>query len=100
DEQCRLPPCGNVVEAQRALAVNRRLLDVHIQAERATVELRGADEDKVEDRLFDRRFLHLQVELDELLEQLWRLLLVVEALIHWRSSFLDEGGATRRALRL
>ena len=51
-------------------------------AERAAVELRGTDRNQVADRLFDRTFLDGIEKLDELLENLWGLFSVLDALGH------------------
>jgi hypothetical protein len=51
---------------------------VHVDAEAAAVDLRRADRDEVADRRLDGGLIDEQAELDELPEQLGRLLDVVD----------------------
>src|SRR5690606_9558111 len=81
-EQRRLAPCGEMEDAQRTFAVDRGLLDMHVQAEGAAVDLRCADLYQVLDRLLDGCLLELRVELDELLGQCRGLLHEIGALAH------------------
>jgi hypothetical protein len=55
---------------------------MHVEAERAAVDLGSADRYEIANGLLDRRFLQRIAELEELLEQ-WRgLLHVVDSLSH------------------
>src|SRR6185312_2603968 len=97
-EQRRLAPDRDVMDAQVALAVDLRLLHVHVEAEGAAVELRGADVDEVEQRRAEGARLGGLGELEKLLEQLGALLGVVGAGAHGSSLSLSCGAAPARRL--
>jgi len=79
-EQGRFAPDRHVMQAQLALSVQLGLLDVHVEAEGAAIELRRPDVDQVGQRPVDTaasRDRH--AELLELLDQIGRVRRVVEA---------------------
>ncbi|MNL39821.1 hypothetical protein D3C87_1621290 [compost metagenome] len=75
-------PDRNVMQAQLLFALDLGLLDVHVQAEAAAIDLRRADLDQIQDRLLDRPGLQEHAEFDEFLEQLGRLGESIETLTH------------------
>ena len=79
-----------MVQAERSFTMDRGFLDVHVQAERAAVDLRCPDIYQVMNRLLDRGVPEGHAELDKFLEQLGGLLLVVDALGHIESSMVDK----------
>src|SRR6185437_3368488 len=89
-EQRRLAPDGEMVQPQRPLAVHGGFLDMHVHAEGTAVDLRCPDIHEVTDRFLDNAMPQGEAELDELLEQLGRLLLIVDALGHVETSLADE----------
>ncbi|MNN03122.1 hypothetical protein D3C81_1158000 [compost metagenome] len=69
-----------MMQAQFALAVDLGLLDMHIDTERAAVQLRCTDLHQLTEGLLERRLLEQRAKLDELLGELRRLLEVVQTL--------------------
>ncbi|MNV63508.1 hypothetical protein D3C71_1561060 [compost metagenome] len=71
-----------MVQAQFAFATDLGLLDVHVQAKAATVDLRGADVDQVAEFLDHGHIFHGRAEVHVLLGQLRRHLEVIQPLGH------------------
>ncbi|MNT92560.1 hypothetical protein D3C72_2338700 [compost metagenome] len=59
-----------MVEAQFALAVDLRLLHMHVDAERAAVDLRSPQVDEIADCLLDDAVLQAEAEVGDFLEEL------------------------------
>ncbi|PTR14486.1 hypothetical protein C8R31_106159 [Nitrosospira sp. Nsp2] len=54
NEQCGLAPDRDMVQTERSFTMGRGFLDVHVQAERAAVDLRCPDIHQIMNRLLDR----------------------------------------------
>src|SRR5262249_41887464 len=94
-EERGLPPDGHMVDAKLPLAVDLGLLHVHVDAEGAAVELRGADVDQVDQALLEAALLDELAHLEELSGKLWGLLGVVDSLSHSECPFSTQGRSRR-----
>ncbi|MCY1313531.1 hypothetical protein D9M70_640610 [compost metagenome] len=81
-EQRRFAPDRDMVKAELSLAMDARLLDVHVQAEGTAIELRSANLDQVTDGWLDRIVLQQGAEFQVLLEEFGGLLHGIHALSH------------------
>ena len=86
-EQGGLTPDGDVVQAQFALAADLGLLDVHVQAEAATVDLRGADRHEIVEFADDGLLLQRGAEVEVMLGQFGGNLEVIQTLGHVTDTF-------------
>src|SRR3954471_24912461 len=82
-EQGGFTPDGDMVQAQRPLTVDGRVLDVHVHAERAAVDLGNAQLDQFANGFLDGRVAQRHAEFEKLLREFRGLLLVVDA--HWHN---------------
>jgi hypothetical protein len=69
-----------MIEAQFAFAVDLGFLDMHVEAEGATVDLGSPDVHEIADFLLDGAVLQAHAEIRDLLEEFGGMLCVVEAL--------------------
>src|SRR5262249_53158760 len=61
-EEVRVPPVGDVIEPQLALAVDLGFLDMHVEAEGAAIDLRCPDVHEIADLLLDDALPHGRAE--------------------------------------
>src|SRR5690606_574937 len=93
-------PYRQMLNTQFPFAVDARFLHMHVKAETAAIELRGANRNQIPNGFFYCGVLQGVAELHELFEQFRGLLYVVDALCHdcsrrwWRGRRPGWGGAS------